>query len=277
MPFEGASIPAPIMAAKQGMMDAALHGVTDQARPVVQYVAGALTGKGAGLLQPVTQANQAATQSALSQVSQAGQSMTIGKGEFWGSGQATGDGRRQLGERAVASRVRPVRRRQRVQPGRRDVRRGGRPVFQRRGIASLARTAAGAATGGAGGGGAAGLASAGMSAASSLVSSSGSPATGSSGSAAGQLWGLAPGLERHGAAIHRPAANPVRSPVGRRAGQARRHGRPGGAAGHRADGRGGRRVRQRQRHAASAHGPVRRHRRGGRLPGGQLMRGRSVG
>ena len=90
MPFEGASIPAPIMAAKQGMMDVALHGVSDQAQSVVRYVSGSLTGKGSGLLQPVTQSAQNATQSALSQASQTGQAMSLGKGEFWGAGQTTG-------------------------------------------------------------------------------------------------------------------------------------------------------------------------------------------
>ncbi len=90
MPFEGGAIPAPIMAAKQGMMDVALHGVSDQARSVVRYVSGSLTGKGSGLLQPVTQSAQTATQSALTQANQVGQGMSLGKGEFWGAGQAAG-------------------------------------------------------------------------------------------------------------------------------------------------------------------------------------------
>ncbi len=90
MPFEGARIVAPIMAAKQGMMDAALHGVTDKAQSVVKYVTGSVTGKGSGLLQPVTQAAQSAMQSSMTQAKQAGQSMTLGAGELWGAGQTTG-------------------------------------------------------------------------------------------------------------------------------------------------------------------------------------------
>ena len=90
MPFEGASIPAPIMAAKQGMRDIQLHGVSDQAKTVVKYVSGALTGQGSGLLQPSTQSAQGPMQSSQSLTAQSGQAMTIGKSEFWGLGQTAG-------------------------------------------------------------------------------------------------------------------------------------------------------------------------------------------
>ncbi len=65
-------VAAPIMAAKQGMKDISFHPVTDQAQPVLQYVNGALTGKGSGLLTPATQTFAGVTQSGLSQSAQAG-------------------------------------------------------------------------------------------------------------------------------------------------------------------------------------------------------------
>ena len=73
-------MPAPVMAAKQGMKDIAFSAVTDQGKPVAQYVNGALTGKGSELLAPVTQSNAAPAQGALSQQAQAaGRATTLGR------------------------------------------------------------------------------------------------------------------------------------------------------------------------------------------------------
>jgi hypothetical protein len=87
MPFPGSMVAAPIMAAKQGMKDIAFHAVTDQAKPLLQYVDGAVTGQGSGLVQPATQSAQGVLQGSMEATPQAaGQAMTIGKGEFWGPG-----------------------------------------------------------------------------------------------------------------------------------------------------------------------------------------------
>lgn len=91
MPFAGSGVAAPIMAAKQGMKDLAFAQVTDQAKPVVQFVKGALTGQGSGLQAPSTQANAGPLQAAIVQAKQeAGQAMTIGKSESWAPGATTG-------------------------------------------------------------------------------------------------------------------------------------------------------------------------------------------
>ncbi len=91
MPFPGSMVAAPIMASRQGMKDLAFASVSDQAQPVVRAVSGALTGKGSGLLQPVTQAAQGVAQSRLQQAAQgAGQAAEIGTSEFWAAGSSTG-------------------------------------------------------------------------------------------------------------------------------------------------------------------------------------------
>ncbi len=67
------------MAAKQGMKDISFHPVTDQAQPVLQYVNGPLTGKGSGLLTPVTQTFGGTTQGSITQSAQAaGSAMHLG-------------------------------------------------------------------------------------------------------------------------------------------------------------------------------------------------------
>ena len=79
------------MAAKQGMKDIAFSQVTDQAKPVLQFVKGALTGQGSGLQAPMTQSNAGPMQGAVTQAQQAaGQAMTIGQSEFWAPGATTG-------------------------------------------------------------------------------------------------------------------------------------------------------------------------------------------
>ena len=91
MPFAGSGVAAPIMAARQGMKDIAFSQVTDQAKPVLQFVKGALTGQGSGLQAPTTQSNAGPMQGAVTQAQQAaGQAMTIGQSEFWAPGATTG-------------------------------------------------------------------------------------------------------------------------------------------------------------------------------------------
>ena len=83
MPFPGNMVGAPVMAAKQGMKDISFAAVTDTSRPVLQYVDGPLTGKGSGLLTPVTQTFSGVTQSSLTQAAQGpGQAMVVGGGSF---------------------------------------------------------------------------------------------------------------------------------------------------------------------------------------------------
>ena len=91
MPFPGSTVIAPVMASRQGMMNLAFHQVSDQASPVVQTFAGALTGKGSGLLTPVTQSASGVAQSQMQQAAQApGRAMLIGGSEFWAAGSSTG-------------------------------------------------------------------------------------------------------------------------------------------------------------------------------------------
>ena len=83
-------VAAPIMAAKQGMKDVNFHPVTDQAPPVLQYVSGPLTGKGSGLLTPVTQTFAGTTQTSLTQSAQAaGSAMHLGSGTLTPDGSST--------------------------------------------------------------------------------------------------------------------------------------------------------------------------------------------
>ncbi len=90
MPFPGNMVPAPVMAARQGMKDIAFSAVTDQGKPVAQYVNGALTGKGSGLLAPTQQVNAAPTQGNLTQAAQAaGKAMTLGRSTLSTGGGAT--------------------------------------------------------------------------------------------------------------------------------------------------------------------------------------------
>ena len=83
MPFPGNMVPAPVMAARQGMKDIQFAGVTDTGKPVAQYVDGALTGKGSGLLTSTTTTNAAPTTGQMSKTTQAaGQAMSIGGGSL---------------------------------------------------------------------------------------------------------------------------------------------------------------------------------------------------
>ena len=83
MPFPGNMVGAPVMAAKQGMKDISFAAVTDTSQPVLQYVNGPLTGKGSGLLTPVTQSFSGVTQSSLTQAAQApGRAMSLGSSSF---------------------------------------------------------------------------------------------------------------------------------------------------------------------------------------------------
>ncbi len=80
MPFPGNMVPAPVMAARQGMKDIAFGAVTDQGTPVAHYVDGALTGQGSGLLTPATQTNTAPAQGNLTQTAQAaGKAVSLGR------------------------------------------------------------------------------------------------------------------------------------------------------------------------------------------------------
>ena len=83
MPFPGSMVPAPVMAAKQGMKDISFARITDTGSPPMSYVTGALTGKGSGLLTPATVKDAAPTLGNLSQSSQAaGKAMSLGSSSF---------------------------------------------------------------------------------------------------------------------------------------------------------------------------------------------------
>ena len=71
MPFPGNMVPAPVMAAKQGMKDVSFAQITDSGQSVMQYVDGPLTGRGSGLQSQAQQVNAAPTAGTLTQPAKA--------------------------------------------------------------------------------------------------------------------------------------------------------------------------------------------------------------